>query len=648
MEKIYNSVILLVDDKPDNLFALENVLLNDGREILLANGGKEALNIVLKREIDLIILDVRMPEMDGFEVAQILKSNNRTKNIPIIFASAEKREYSSVLQGYGEGAVDYLLKPLDPTITRAKVAILLELQFQKKELLEKNISLQKSEMLINNSADIIGIIDIETLSFEKINEAFTNILGYSLEEIEGKDVTFFLHEKDVDFFKKYLKSKDDNLSAETRTNQYLIGNSKDANQHKLSFETRAVCKDHSSKWLSWNVVVKFGKWFFNARDITLKKENEKIKNFLAAQVKHSNNAIYIHDELGKIISWNVGAEEIYGFKESEALKMQVWNLLPENIRSESKERVRKIISGEEKLDSNLITEFETSRITKDGKKIIVLFSASFLTDYTGERKSFAIIERDITQQKISDLKIAELNDELKKNILQLESSNKELESFSYSVSHDLRAPLRAVNSYIKIMKEDYSQILDEDAIKLVQNIDSNAGRMGSLIDDLLAFAKLGRKEVEKVAVDYNRLIETILFEINTVEKHKIAIKIGTLETTLADVSLLRQVWTNLLSNAIKYSSKKEKPEIEIGSSVLDNEVMYFVKDNGAGFDMEYSNKLFGVFQRLHSSTEFEGTGIGLAIAHRIVNKHGGRIWAESRINEGATFYFTMPQEVTIQ
>ncbi|MCX6296536.1 MAG: PAS domain S-box protein, partial [Bacteroidetes bacterium] len=643
-----NSVILLVDDKPANLLALENMLLNDGREILLANSGKEALNIVLKKEIDLIILDVRMPEMDGFEVAQILKSNNRTKNIPIIFASAEKREYSSVLQGYDEGALDYLLKPLDPSITRAKVAILLELQFQKKELLEKNISLQKSELLINNSADIIGIIDIETLSFEKINAAFTNILGYTLEEIEGKDITFFLHEKEVDFFKKYLKSKDDNLSAETRTNQYLIGNSKDANQHKLSFETRVVCKDKSSKWLSWNVVSKFGKWFFNARNITEVKESDKIKEFLAAQVKHSNNAIYIHDESGKIISWNLGAEEIYGYKESEALKMEVWELLPENIRSEAKDRVSKILSGEKKLIKNLITEFETSRITKDGKKIIVLFSASFLTDYTGERKSFAIKERDITQQKLSDLKITELNDELKKNVLQLESSNKELESFSYSVSHDLRAPLRAVNSYIKIIEEDYSQILDEDAMKLVQNINSNAGRMGVLIEDLLAFSRLGRKEVEKEAVDFQKLIETILFEINTVEKHKIAIKIGTLEPTLADVSLLRQVWTNLLSNAIKYSSKKEKPEIEIGSSVLDNEVMYFVKDNGAGFNMEYSNKLFGVFQRLHSSNEFEGTGIGLAIAHRIVSKHGGRIWAESKINEGATFYFTMPQKTSMQ
>ncbi len=408
MEKINNSVILLVDDKSANLFALENMLLSDKREIILANSGKEALNIILNREIDLIILDVRMPEMDGFEVAQILKSNNRTKNIPIIFASAEKKEYSSVLQGYDEGAVDYLLKPLDPTITRAKVSILIELQLQKRELIAKNMALQKSELLINNSADIIGIIDIKTLTFEEVNFAFTNILGYTFEEINGKNITFFLHEQELNFLQKYCDPKLD----------------------KMSFETRVVCKDLSSKWLAWNIVVKLGKWFFNARDITHLKETEKIKEFLATQVRHSNNAVYIHDEAGKIISWNLGAERIYGYKEHEALKMEVWELLPEKLQLESKDIVRRIISGEKNIEKNQIHEFETIRIIKGGGIINVMFSVSIITDYTGERKSFAIKERDITQQKISDLQIAHLNDELKKNILQLESSNKELESFS--------------------------------------------------------------------------------------------------------------------------------------------------------------------------------------------------------------------------
>ncbi|HSZ71479.1 MAG TPA: response regulator, partial [Cytophagaceae bacterium] len=171
------SVILIVDDKPANIYALENLLANKDVTLLNATGGKEALQIILNNEIDLIILDVQMPEMDGFEVASILKSNKRTKDIPIIFASAEKKELQSQMKGYEEGAIDYLFKPLDPDIVKAKVSVFLKIQLQKKELIEKNNSLQKSALLINNSADIIGIIDAETLKVEEMNQAFTNILG---------------------------------------------------------------------------------------------------------------------------------------------------------------------------------------------------------------------------------------------------------------------------------------------------------------------------------------------------------------------------------------------------------------------------------------------------------------------------------------
>ena len=619
MDKFYTSLVLLVDDKQANLFALENMLICEGRQIICANSGKEALTMVLNREVDLIILDVHMPEMDGFEVAQILKSNNRTKNIPIIFASAEKKEYASMIQGYDEGAVDYLVKPLDPTITRAKVSILLELQLQKRELLLKNNALQKSELLINNSADIIGVIDLNTLCFEELNSAFTSILGYMAEEMIGKDVASLLHDKNLEAFKKYCTPQ----------------------KEKFSFETRVVCKDQTSKWLDWNVVSKNGKLFFNARDITQAKETEKIKEFLSAQVKKSNNAIYIHGEDGKIISWNTGAEYIYGYSEIEALNMYVWNLLPENIRLETKDSIRKILEGEKIYDNNLIKEVETKRITKNGESIDVIFSASIITDYTGERKSFAIHERNITQQKIADQKILQLNADLKKSIVQLEDSNQELESFSYSVSHDLRAPLRAINTYVGIVEEDFSSQLEEEGLKMLRNIQLNATRMASLIDDLLAFSKLGRKEMEMKEVNFNELVDEVLLEMTNAGKSKADIKINTLENVPADYSLLRQVWVNLLSNAIKYSSKKEHPQIEVGSMVSDNEVVYFVKDNGAGFNEAHMHKLFGVFQRLHTTNEFEGTGIGLAIAHRIVSKHGGRIWAESKINEGATFYFAL-------
>jgi light-regulated signal transduction histidine kinase (bacteriophytochrome) len=166
--------------------------------------------------------------------------------------------------------------------------------------------------------------------------------------------------------------------------------------------------------------------------------------------------------------------------------------------------------------------------------------------------------------------------------------------------------------------------------------------MGVFIEDLLSFSRLGRKELQKTIVDNEQLLEEILHEIQNDTQQRAEIKIISLFPSFADYTLIRQVWVNLLSNAIKYSGKKEKPVIEIGSSILGNEILYYIKDNGAGFNMKYADKLFGVFQRLHNPKEFVGTGIGLAIVHQVITRHGGKVWAESKINEGATFYFTLP------
>ncbi|HKZ68197.1 MAG TPA: PAS domain S-box protein [Chitinophagaceae bacterium] len=615
MKKNDKAVILIVDDKPANILALENLLAGKDRLLLNATSGEEALKISLNKNVDLMILDVQMPGMDGFEVAQILKSNKRTNNIPIIFATAENKERKFMMKGYDEGAVDYLFKPLDPEVVKAKVTVLLKIQLQKKELVEKNASLQKSALLINNSADIIGIVDAVTFRIEEINNALTTILGYSPEEIKGTALSFFLGTEDRALL------------------QNLSGQAKD----RLSFETRIYCKDRSVKWLQWKVVVKDGKWFVNARDITEVKEVEKIRNYLATVVKQSNDAIYIHDHEGRIISWNEGAEKIYGYSEGEALKMKIWNIIPEYIENEMENVLSSILSGDK------IEALETQRITKHGKLIDVQFSASVIMDYGIGLKSIAITERDITEQKIADEQIRQLNADLQANVLQLEITNKELESFSYSVSHDLRAPLRAMNGYSKILEDKYAHALDDEAKRLLGNIRGNAHKMGVLIDDLLAFSRLGRKEVQRSDINMEKIVETALMEIGKSTQHDAAIKINPLLNANADYSLLRQVWINLISNAVKYSGKKEQPEIVIGSTDSEAEITYYIKDNGSGFDMKYADKLFGVFQRLHNPDEFEGTGVGLAVVHRIITKHGGRIWADAKVNEGATFYFAIPK-----
>jgi PAS domain S-box-containing protein len=611
-----HATILLVDDKKANLTALQALLEKPERIFLQATSGSEALKHAFNKTIDLVILDVQMPDMDGFEVAKYLRSNIKTKDIPIIFASAEKKEYHSIVKGFEEGAVDYLFKPLDPEITKAKVSVLLKIQLQKKELIEKNLSLEKSDLLINNSADIIGIIDATSLKFEEVNEAFTTILGYSKQEAAGTQLAFFL----------------------TNDDRTLMKELADKPKDRFAFETKIYCKDRSVKWLHWKVVVKGSRWFINARDITDVKEVERIRSYLATVVKQSADAIYIHDNDGKIISWNEGAEKIYGYGENEALNMKVWNIIPDYLQPETQGIVDKILTGEK------VEALETKRVSRQGKFIDVLFSASCVIDGRTLQKSIAITERDITEQKLADERIRKLNAELNNNILQLAETNNELESFSYSVSHDLRSPLRVMHAHVGILEEDYIDKLDDEAKQLLAKLNNNILKMDRLINDLLAFSKLGKKRVGKSQVDMDLLVKEVLAEINTTIKHHAEITINKLPTVLCDRILFTQVWINLISNAIKYSSKKERPRIEISSTNEDGAVTFSIKDNGAGFDIKYADRLFGAFQRLHDPAEFEGTGIGLAMVKRVITKHGGQIWAEATRGEGASFYFTIPTE----
>jgi signal transduction histidine kinase len=236
-----------------------------------------------------------------------------------------------------------------------------------------------------------------------------------------------------------------------------------------------------------------------------------------------------------------------------------------------------------------------------------------------------------------------LEEKVKERTAQLETLNRELESFSYSVSHDLRAPLRAVSGYATMLKEDYGEQVEAEGRRYMNTIIQNAAKMGTLIDDLLAFSRTGRKEIVLQQVNMTTLVESCINEIKESEDiSKYSITVGRLPDCEADHPLIRQVWMNLIGNAVKYSGKEEHPVIHIDSTKSAGEHIYFVKDNGVGFDMKYAHKLFGVFQRLHTEQEFEGTGIGLALVNRIITRHKGRTWAEAEPGKGATIYFSIP------
>jgi PAS domain S-box-containing protein len=294
---------------------------------------------------------------------------------------------------------------------------------------------------------------------------------------------------------------------------------------------------------------------------------------------------------------------------------------------------------------SLTLELEFKR--KDGSTVWLESTFSLLRDENGMPVSILGEGRDITERRQIQEEIKQLNADLEQRVIdrttELQVINKELEAFSYSVSHDLRAPLRAIDGFTSILMEDYHPMFDDEGKQLCGKIKENTQRMGQLIDDLLAFSRLGRRDITMSRMNMKALAGSVFKELTTAEMRRhIDFKVGELDPVPGDRMLLQQVWTNLIANAIKFSSHVEQPEIRISSSLKKNKITYCVKDNGAGFDMKYAHKLFGVFQRLHSIKEFDGTGVGLAIVQRIISKHGGEVWAEGEIGKGASFYFSLP------
>ena len=292
----------------------------------------------------------------------------------------------------------------------------------------------------------------------------------------------------------------------------------------------------------------------------------------------------------------------------------------------------------------------------DGRPELLSGIAQDITDRkraeTELRRSMSELDRSrrallslVEDQKRAEAEVRRLNAELEQRVrdrtAQLEEANRELDAFAYSVSHDLRAPLRAIDGFAQILVEDYGPKLDDEGRRLCGVVSDSARDMGRLIDDLLALSRVGRAALKPSPVDMRRMATQLFAELATpADRARIDFRVGDLPDADADPALMRLVWQNLIGNAIKFTSRRERADIEVGAARVGRDVVYSVRDNGAGFDMQYAGKLFGVFQRLHSVRDFEGTGVGLAIVQRIVHRHGGRIWAEGRPGEGATFFFT--------
>jgi PAS domain S-box-containing protein len=384
---------------------------------------------------------------------------------------------------------------------------------------------------------------------------------------------------------------------------------------------------------------RFERELLQSRDELAREVAERTQQ--ASLLNLTHDSIFVRDMDFIIRYWNHGAQELYGWPAEEATGKISHQLLQTVYPIPLDDLIKELLRTGR-------WEGELRRTRADGTQLVVASRWSLRR----ERERPAVIletSNDVTDRKKNEEAIQTLNRDLERRTVELEAANKELEAFAYSISHDLRAPLRHTAGYAELLQKHALSILDEKGRRYMGTILESAKRMGELIDDLLTFSRIGRAETQKTVVSMDQLVGEVLTEVRRdTDGRKINWRIGPLANVYGDRSMLRVVLVNLISNAAKFTRKRDPAEVEIGcSNGSQGEVVFYVKDNGVGFDMKYVDKLFRVFQRLHRAEDFEGTGIGLATVERIIHRHGGRIWAEGELGRGASFYFAVPKSTEV-
>jgi PAS domain S-box-containing protein len=368
------------------------------------------------------------------------------------------------------------------------------------------------------------------------------------------------------------------------------------------------------------------------RDVTERKRVDELRFRLAAIVDSSDDAIIGKTLAGIITSWNKGAERIFGYTPQEAIGQPISILLPAGRKGEEPELLARL-ANHERIDS-----FETLRRRKDGHVIHASVTISPVRDAQGNLIGASKTARDISDRKHAEEALAKAKEAA-------ELSSREFEAFSYSIAHDLRSPLRGIDGFSKLLLEEHASKLDSEAQSYIHTVREAAQHMAQLIDSLLALARVSQSDLRRERVDLSAIAKDALRRLQSEQPERnVDLRVTEGMTCQGDSRLIQIAFTNLLTNAWKFTGKRPDPRIEVGVTNDGERDAFFVRDNGAGFDMAFSKKLFGVFQRLHSVGEFEGIGIGLATVQRIVRRHGGKIWANSALERGATFYFMLDEK----
>ncbi|MDB5281291.1 MAG: hypothetical protein JWO06_366 [Bacteroidota bacterium] len=503
-----------------------------------------------------------------------------------------------------------------------------------KKLAEENLEKANRELskLFNSIDEVLFSMDLVNFKFIQMSPACETVLGYP-------PSAFF---DSPNLWREIIHLED---TAFIDQNQPLLESGK-----TVCSKYRVKHKDQSWHWIESTVTPTLDEngVLIRMDGVTKNIDERKIAEETLKESEERYRLICENPLLGvgwlspdgTVLNVNETIATMLGYTVDELLGSASGKLSHPDDMERDRSAIEKLLAGE--VDS---FKREKRYITKS--KDIFWAEANFnsIKDDQGAVKYVIVMLQDISARKQAEMELLALNMSLETKVkdrtAELETSNKELEAFGYSISHDLRAPLRVINGYGKMLKSDCADKLNEEEHESLEAIITNAQRMGNLIDDLLNFSRLGRASLLKKEVNMNDLARAVVKELGGLNLAA-EITIGDLPWCECDHQLTKQVWINLISNAIKYSGKNARPLIEIGSVLKDGLTAYYVKDNGIGFDMKYADKLFGVFQRLHKVTDYEGTGVGLALSHRIVTRQGGKIWAEAKLNKGATFYFTFP------
>ncbi len=493
-------------------------------------------------------------------------------------------------------------------------------------------ALRESEQRYRDLVEKSGIaiaIDDQKGRVTYCNKQFAKLFGFTSDEIRSQSHDSLVHPEDQ--------------AKVTRIHRLHMR----GERGHTRYEFRGVRKDGKVLHLEVDVTplkrdgVILGTRSFMS-DISERKVFEERLRYHSDLLDSVSDAIISTDLELKVRSWNKAAETIYGWSVDEVIGRGILDVVPIDSGADGWERAKEILMRDGRSEIVSVQE------RKDGRKVDIFSSVTLLRDQFGNPSGAVAVNRDMTEKRRIERELRRLNEDLERRVArrtaELSATNRELETFAYSVSHDLRAPLRAIDGFSHILVSDYGPQLDCEGRRVLKIIRKGAQDMGKLIDNLLAFSRLGRQAIHETNIDMASLAEEVLKELKAAEPdRRIKVKFGALPKAEVDPDLMKVVFSNLLSNALKFTRQRERARIEVAARVEELEVIYRVSDNGVGFDMRYVDKLFNVFQRLHAVDEFEGTGVGLAIVQRIVHRHGGRVWAEGEPGKGATIYFALPR-----